>query len=179
MTDAKRDFSSFVRFEMPAIYRFLFASLRDEDLAETLTQECFLKAYRNRASFRGQSSVRTWLMRIAINLKKDHWRNRKMQFWRETRANAVDVDCAIDLLPSAEPTPEAQAIVRDQAAQVWKLVDLLSGRERAVFLLRYVEELQLGEIGQSTGLKTGAVKAYLRRAHAKIRMALRIEGRMR
>ena len=66
----------------PQIFRFLLASTRDVDLAETLTQECFLKAHRNWASFRGESSAMTWLMRIAINLQKDHWRNRRMQFWR-------------------------------------------------------------------------------------------------
>ncbi len=74
----------------PQIFRFLLASTRDVDLAETLTQECFLKAHRNWASFRGESSAMTWLMRIAINLQKDHWRNRRMQFWRKTQTNAVD-----------------------------------------------------------------------------------------
>jgi RNA polymerase sigma-70 factor (ECF subfamily) len=174
MTNAIEEFSSLAQMQMPVIYRFLLASLRDQDLAETLTQECFLKAYRNRSSFRGESSARTWLMRIAINLKKDHWRNRKMRFWREAQANAVDVDSAFDLLPSAEPSPETQVIVRDQAAQIWRVVGRLSVRERSVFLLRYVEELELGEIGQRIGLKTGAVKAYLRRAHAKIRTELKV-----
>ena len=61
-------FSRLIEQQMPIIYRFLLASMRDRDLAETLTQECFLKAYRNRSSFRGESSARTWLMRIAINL---------------------------------------------------------------------------------------------------------------
>ncbi len=61
------------------------------DLAETLTQDCFLKAHRNWASFRGESSAMTWLMRIAINLQKDHWRNRRMQFWRQTQRHAVDL----------------------------------------------------------------------------------------
>ncbi|WP_390905454.1 sigma factor [Occallatibacter riparius] len=68
---------------MPGIYRFMLASLRDRDLAETLTQESFLKAYRNRCSFRGESCAGTWLMRTAINLQKDHWRDRKRRFWRE------------------------------------------------------------------------------------------------
>ena len=173
MRNAVEEFSGLAQMQMPVIYRFLLASLRDKDLAETLTQECFLKAYRSRSSFRGESSARTWLMRIAINLKKDHWRSRRMRFWRETQANAVDVDSAIDLLPCAGPSPEAQVIAQDQAAQVWGLVERLSMRERSVFLLRYVEELEVGEIGQRIGLKTGAVKAYLRRAHTKIRTALK------
>ena len=51
----------------------------------------------------------TWLMRIAINLQKDHGRNRRMQFWRHTRSpNAVDVDEASEWLPSGELTVEQQ-----------------------------------------------------------------------
>ena len=80
---AAEEFSSVVASHRPQIFRFLLASTRDVDLAETLTQDCFLKAHRNWSSFRGESSAMTWLMRIAINLQKDHWRNRRMQFWRQ------------------------------------------------------------------------------------------------
>ncbi|HEY2468245.1 MAG TPA: sigma-70 family RNA polymerase sigma factor [Terracidiphilus sp.] len=172
-THRVEEFSSLAQFEMPVIYRFLLASLRDKDLAETMTQECFLRAYRSRSTFRGESSTRTWLMRIAINLQKDHWRNRRMQFWRETLANSVDMERTSDLLPSAERSPEAQVIAREQAAKIWKMVEKLSMRERSVFLMRYVEELELREIGHCTGLKVGAVKVYLARAQTKIRKALK------
>jgi RNA polymerase sigma factor (sigma-70 family) len=96
----------------PQIFRFLLASTRDVDLAETLTQECFLKAHRNWGSFRGESSAMTWLMRIAINLQKDHWRNRRMQFWRQTRTNAVDLDEASEWLPSGERSAEQQLLAQ-------------------------------------------------------------------
>src|SRR5579863_969658 len=89
---AAEEFAAIVATHRPQIFRFLLASTRDLDLAETLTQDCFLKAHRHWSSFRGESSPITWLMRIAINLQKDHWRNRRMQFWRHTRVNAVDTD---------------------------------------------------------------------------------------
>lgn len=111
-------------------------------------------------------------MRIAINLQKDYWRNRRIQFWRETRVNAVDLDLVSERLPSAERSPEAQLLAREQVARIWKIIPRLSMRERSVFLLRYVEELELREIGDCIGLKTGAVKVYLARAVAKIRTAL-------
>src|SRR5579862_8560024 len=98
--NAAQSFDVIVERYRPQIFRFLLASTRDMDLAETLTQECFLKAHRNWAGFRGESSAMTWLMRIAINLQKDHWRNRRMQFWRLTRSNAVDADEASEWLPS-------------------------------------------------------------------------------
>ena len=101
--NAAQEFSSVVASHRPQIFRFLLASTRDVDLAETLTQECFLKAHRNWSSFRGDSSAMTWLMRIAINLQKDHWRNRRMQFWRQTRTNAVDLDEATDVALNGFP----------------------------------------------------------------------------
>src|ERR1039457_2259318 len=95
---AALEFSSVAASHRPQIFRFLLASTRDVDLAETLTQECFLKAHRNWSSFRGDSSAMTWLMRIAINLQKDHWRNRRMQFWRQTQTNSVELDEASEWL---------------------------------------------------------------------------------
>ncbi len=170
---AAQEFSRVVETHRPQIFRFLLASLRDVDLAETLTQECFLKAHRNWSRFRGDSSPMTWLMRIAINLQKDHWRNRRMQFWRHTQTNSVDLDEAGEWLPSGERTAEQQILAREQVAQVWKIVGNLSERQRTVFLLRYVEEQELSEIAQATGLSEGTAKAHLSRALGKVRAELR------
>jgi len=153
---AALEFSAVVAAHRPQIFRFLLASTRDLDLAETLTQECFLKAHRNWASFRGESTAMTWLMRIAINLQKDHWRNRRMQFWRHTRTNSVDLE----------------VLAQERVAQVWKAVEGLSERQRTVFLLRFVEEQELSEIARATGLNEGTVKAHLSRALAKVRAEL-------
>jgi len=166
---AAQEFARVVETHRPQIFRFLLASTRDIDLAETLTQECFLKAHRNWAGFRGESTAMTWLMRIAINLEKDHWRNRRLQFWRHTRTNAVDLDEASEWLPSGERSIEQKLLAREQVKHVWKAVEGLSQRQRTVFLLRYVEEQELSEIAQSTGLSEGTVKAHLSRALVKVR----------
>ena len=169
---AAEEFSAVVTKHRPQIFRFLLSSTRDVDLAETLTQECFLKAHRNWASFRGESSAMTWLMRIAINLQKDHWRNRRMQFWRQTQTNAVDLDEASEWLPSGERSAEQKLLARERVGQVGKAVEGLSERQRTVFLLRYVEELELSEIARATGLNEGTVKAHLSRALARVRAEL-------
>src|SRR3984957_14788400 len=156
----------------PQIFRFLLASLRDPDSAETLAQDCLLKAHRNWASFRGDSSVMTWLLRIAINLQKDHWRSRRLQFWKMTSANSVDADDASQWLPSGESSPEQQVVARDQVRQVWKAVKGLSERQRTVFMLRHVEEMEIQEIAHTVGLSEGTVKAHLSRAVARVRAEL-------
>ena len=98
---AAEEFSRVAAAHRPQIFRFLLASTRDPDAAETLTQDCLLKAHRNWDSFRGESSALTWLIRIAINLQKDQWRNRRLQLWRTTLQNAVDIDDAGEWLTSA------------------------------------------------------------------------------
>jgi RNA polymerase sigma-70 factor (ECF subfamily) len=166
------DFAQVAGLYRPQIFRFLLASLRDPDAAETLTQDCLLKAHRNWASFRGESSVMTWLLRIAINLQKDHWRNRRLQFWKTTSSNAVDTEDASQWLPSTESSPEVQVVARDQVRLVWKAVKGLSERQRTVFMLRHVEEMEIHEIADSMGLSEGTVKAHLSRAMVRVRAEL-------
>lgn len=169
---AAQQFAETVATCRPQIFRFLLASTRDPDLAETLTQDCFLKAHRNWSQFRGESTAMTWLMRIAINLQKDHWRNRRLQFWRHATANAVDAQDASSWLPSRESSQEQQLLAREKVAHVWRAVDGLSQRQRTVFLLRFVEEMELSEIARTTGLNEGTVKAHLSRALARVRAEL-------
>ena len=169
---ATEEFSRVVESHRPQIFRFLLALTRDADLAETLTQECLLKAHLNWGSFRGESSAMTWLMRIAINLQKDHWRNRRMQFWRHTQTNAVDLDEASEWLASSEGSAEKHLLAREQVERVWTSVKGLSERQRTVFLLRFVEEQELSEIAQATGLSEGTVKAHLSRALVRVRAEL-------
>ena len=169
---AAQEFSNVVANHRLQIFRFLLASTRDVDLAETLTQECFLKAHRNWLHFRGDSSAMTWLMRIAINLQKDHWRNRRMQFWRQASTNKVDLDEASEWLPSGERSVEQKMLARERVAHVWRAVEGLSDRQKTIFLLRFVEELELSEIAQTTGLSEGTVKAHLSRALARVRAEL-------
>jgi RNA polymerase sigma-70 factor (ECF subfamily) len=166
------EFAEVAETYRPQIFRFLLASLRDVDAAETLTQDCLLKAHRNWASFRGESSVLTWLLRIAINLQKDHWRNRRLQFWKKTSTNSVDAAEASSWLPSRESSPEMQVLARDQVRLVWKAVEGLSERQRTVFMLRHIEEMDIQEIAGAIGLSEGTVKAHLSRAMVKVRAEL-------
>lgn len=166
------DFAEVAERYRSQIFRFLLASTRDPDAAETLTQDCLLKAHRNWGSFRGESSVMTWLLRIAINLQKDQWRSRRLQFWKQTNVNAVDAETAANWLVSGESSPEAQAMAKDQVRLVWKAVEQLSDRQRAVFMLRHIEEMDIQEIAKTIGLSEGTIKAHLSRAMVHVRKEL-------
>jgi RNA polymerase sigma-70 factor, ECF subfamily len=151
------------------IFRFLLASSRDRDAAETLTQETFLRAWTARDQFRGDCSAVTWLTRIALNLLRDHTRTNRFRFWRHVAQTAVQADDLAAHLPHPASSTEASIIARDQLAQVWETVETLSERQRTIFLLRFVEELELADIAQITGLPISTVKTHLYRSLAAIR----------
>ena len=163
------DFDEVVRVYRPRILRFLLSSLTDRDAAETLTQECFLKAWNARQQFRGDSSLSTWLTRIAVNLLRDHLRSRSLRFWQKTRGSALDVMDISDWIPDGRSSPESITLARDRVAAVWCAVEKLSAQQRTVFVLRFVEEMELDEIATTIGMNLSTVKSHLYRALAIVR----------
>lgn len=167
----REDFDAVVRVYRPRIFRFVLASLRDSDAAETITQDCFLRAHRGRDGFRGDSSLETWLMQIAVNLVRDHTRNRRWQFWRRAEAGAARVE-TVPLGDNRSASPEKQALLAESVAAVWEAAGGLPERQRTVFLLRFVEDMDLLEIAAATGMAEGTVKAHLFRALQTVRERL-------
>jgi RNA polymerase sigma-70 factor (ECF subfamily) len=163
------DFDGLVRQHRSRIFRYILASLRDYDAAETLTQDCFIRAYRARASFRGDSAASTWLMQIAVNLVRSHVTSSRWKFWRPAERSGVDAAQAADWLADGRGSPEDAASVRQQVAAVWRAAESLSERQRTVFLLRFVEDMDVLEIAAATGMKEGTVKTHLFRALETVR----------
>lgn len=163
------DFDEVVRLYRPRIFRYLVATLRDRDLAESLTQDCFLKAWNARHQFRGDSSLMTWLTRIAVNLVRDHARSQRMRFWQKARAEDLDPADIGDWLAEERSGPEQSLLAREQAGAVWDAVKVLSPHQRTVFLLRFVEEMELPQIADATGMNENTVKSHLYRALRSVR----------
>ena len=160
------------------IFRFLFSSLRDRDLAESLTQDTFLRAWSARDQFRGDCSPSTWLTRIALNLVRDHTRTNRFRFWRTVARTAVDAHEFAGFIPDHAGSAESSLIARQQVALVWKTVETLTERQRTIFLLRFVEELELADIAEITGMPISTVKTHLYRGLAAIRARYKAaEGR--
>jgi RNA polymerase sigma-70 factor (ECF subfamily) len=166
------DIDTLVRLYRPRLERYVTFSLGDEDLAETITQECFLKAYQGRASFRGDCSVSTWLFSIANNLIRDQLRTKKFQFWRKARAQAIDIDELASFLPSGASSPETTLLAKERIGRVQEALAGLSVNQRRVFLLKFSEEMDLEEISTTIGMPVNTVKTHLRRAVMAIRAEL-------
>ena len=178
---AAEEFDAIVRAHQRRIYRVLLGLVRDPDAAATLTQECFLRAYRHRRSFRGEATVGTWLVRIAVNLAADHSRNRRTAFWRRLFA-AAKPEGAIAAVPTADEladpraSPERQLAVREQLQAVWSAVEGLSAQQRTAFVLRFAEEMTLEEVAHAMSLEVGTVKAHLARALGALRKEFKENG---
>jgi len=162
------DFEALVALYRPRVFRFALASLRDRDAAETVTQDCFLNAFRARDRFRNDCSMQTWLMQIAVNLVRDYARNRRLQFWKRTR-NSQPVEELGRLAADRGPSAETRVLLGERVKAIWNAAAALPDKQRSVFLLRFVEDMDLLEIAAVTGMKEGTVKTHLFRALRTVR----------
>lgn len=163
------DFDGVVRAHQQYVFRVIASVVRDSDLADTLTQECFLRAYQKRETYRGESSMRTWLVTIAVNLARDHVRNRRAGFWQRLFTHGTKAEDLADSLPDRRPRADDMLVAREGVQEVWKALDRLPERQRTVFTLRFVNDMSLEQIAVAMGTTVGTVKTQLSRAIGTLR----------
>lgn len=151
------------------LLRFVAFSIGDQDLAQSIVQDCFMKAYNARENFRGDCSVQTWLNRIALNMILDHQRTQKFRFWRSFRKTAVDITEIASILPSEASTPEKDLLRQERAAQVAKALESLSFNQRTIFLMHFQEGMNIPEISSAIDMSVNTVKTHLHRAVKAVR----------
>lgn len=166
------EFDGIVRANQQRIFRVLYSLVRDRDTADTLTQECFLRAYQKRQTFRGEASVTTWLVRIATNLAHDYGRNRRLAFWRKLFADERSEGRPVEI---QDPTPSAERalLAQEQLQSVWAAMEQLPRQQRTAFSLRFAGEMSLREIADVMDLEIATVKAHLFRAVAAVKNRVR------
>jgi RNA polymerase sigma-70 factor (ECF subfamily) len=163
------DIEDLVQTHRARLLRFVTFALGDEDLAASIVQDCFVKAWANRENFRGDCSVQTWLHSIALNLVRDYQRTQKFRFWRQVRKTATDVTEVAGILPSAASSPEQQLLARERAKQVGDILQTLSLNQRTAFVLRFQEEMDLSDIAKTMNMPINTVKTHLHRAVRTVR----------
>jgi RNA polymerase sigma-70 factor (ECF subfamily) len=138
---------------------------------EDLTQEVFLRIFRNLHRFRGQSSFYTWLYRITINVFFDHSKKRKRADARLGRLQSALVDVSDQQPYSDDPfRATCDAITRQTfSAAIATLPELF----RDVVAMREVDDLSYEEIALATGISIGTVRSRLSRARARLKELLR------
>jgi RNA polymerase sigma-70 factor (ECF subfamily) len=154
-----------------AIFRLAFRMTGNEQDAEDVVQETFLRAYRQLSRYEARSSFSTWLYRIASNYALDLIRMRKRHEDRRERGSSEDHDI-LQTVPETSPGPDRVLYGFQVKDKVNAALDELSAQERAAFVLRHFEGLSIEEIGQSLGTGTNATKHSIFRAVQKLRKSL-------
>jgi RNA polymerase sigma-70 factor (ECF subfamily) len=159
------------------IYGYVRRLVGNETDAEDITQEVFLKALNSLHSFREESSLQTWLFRIATNLCRDVHRRRQREkgwlpLWRHADSGECTGEESVMEIPDDRSDPE-KLLLREELSDLLKqAMDRLPMAMREVLVLHDVELMSYEEIARALGIPLGTVKSRLFHARARLRDAL-------
>lgn len=149
------------------VLRMAYSYVKDYDTAEDIFQEVFIKVNANLEGFRGESSLKTWLLRITVNTCKDYLKSaytRKVTLFSEEEENNI---------PAADAMEEIER--KQDGEQIRKALLLLPEKYREVLACLYFEERSVAETAKVLKLSEGTVKSRLSRARDKFRVILERE----
>ena len=152
------EFERIVKQYQKTLLRMCYLYLRDKALAEDAVQDTFIKVYRNMNKFRGDSSEKTWIMKIAMNTCHDIHRSNWFRM--------------IDHQISPEMLPEASVPFDKHEDDLVEAVMKLPVKLREVILLYYYQDMPITEIADSLNLSQSSVSGRLKRARDKLRTVL-------
>ena len=155
------------------VFHFLCRMLGNEDDANDLAQETFVRVYRARENFRSNEKFTTWLYTIAANLARNHfrWRSRHPQVPLEAEPDEAASGLG-GTLPAKEPPPSDQALAAERAAAVRAAVARLPEDLREAIVLCEWEELSVAEAAAILEATPKAVESRLYRARQLLRERL-------
>lgn len=158
-------FDELIRHYLKKVLRLVYLMVKDRSLAEDITQEVFLLAYKNLGKFRQESSMQTWVYRIAVNEAKKHlrsWSFRHLFFKSEVDIEVVE-------------GAESAVLQNDLRTRFAHLVMKLPHNYRQLIVLHYYEELSVEEIAVILEMTTGAVYTKMHRARQKLKALMETE----
>jgi RNA polymerase sigma-70 factor (ECF subfamily) len=159
------------------IFAAAMALLRNRADAEEITQDTFVRAHRGFSRFRGDSSVATWLHRIAVNLA----RNRYWYYFRRRKHATLSLDAAVgeegdasmaDLLSATDPDPSQETSRQEFVTAVEASMARLEPSHRKILTMRSVLDQSYEEIAATLGINVGTVKSRIARARERLRTRL-------
>ncbi|MEL7564519.1 MAG: sigma-70 family RNA polymerase sigma factor [Dehalobacterium sp.] len=149
------------------IIRVVYLIIDDYHVAEEITQEVFVRAFKSMNSFRGDSSAYTWLYRIALNLSRNHLNRRS-----RIRFRSLNMEEKEDVLTES---PEEKVARKAMNSKVRASIIQLPLIYREVIILHYFEDLKVSEIAQVLQQPEGTVKSKLSRGREALENTLRKE----
>ena len=157
-------FEDLVRMYQEGLYRYLCRLSGNGEDAMELTQSSFVKAYLSIGRFRGESSFKTYLYRIATNTWRNTVRNRG-------KRRSIDID---EVSIASGDNPHDDVVRNQESIRFWSLVEELPARQKEALTLRIREGYPFEEVADIMGCSTGSAKASYHHAVGKLKNA--IEG---
>jgi RNA polymerase sigma-70 factor (ECF subfamily) len=160
------------QFERP-VYNLCLRLLGDPEEARDSAQETFLKVYRGMSTFRGESGLKTWIYRIAINQAM----NQRRWWRRRHRSETVSLDLTrgqseetlAAAIPSSAVTPEQEVLTNERKQQVMRALYQMKLEYRVALTLREIEEMSYEEIAETLSISIGTVKSRIARGREELR----------
>lgn len=146
------------------VFNFILSLCGNRDVAEELTQDTFLCAYRSAHRYNGSCTLYTWLCAIA----KNTW----FHYLRKHRGTPIDIDTLADKLFSDEPSPQRYAELKENLEEAVKAVNELKPKQRDVFWLRAAAELSFARIAEIMQITENSAKVIYFRAKNQLREKL-------
>jgi RNA polymerase sigma-70 factor (ECF subfamily) len=169
-TGDQEAFRALVERHSRPVFRLAYRMTGNEEDAEDVVQETFLRAYRRLDQFEMKSQVGSWLHRIAANCAYDQLRSRVRR--KEDPLEAEPDEGPSPALPSQTPAPDRLVWSAEVGRKVKTAMGRLSHVEKSAFVLRHYEGLTMEEIGGVLGVEANAAKHTVFRAVRKLREAL-------
>jgi RNA polymerase sigma-70 factor, ECF subfamily len=170
-------FETLVNERSGEIYGLLYRLTESSEEARDLTQETFLRAFQSIGHFRGESDLRTWIYRIAINQARNRWR-----WWRRRRRDVtVSLDApqpngtaflAGTLKSDNGRNPETDALAHERERALKRALSSLKRVYREAVVLRDIEGFAYDEIAVALDISVGTVKSRLARGRQELRRKL-------
>jgi RNA polymerase sigma-70 factor (ECF subfamily) len=156
------------------LYRLARAVVDDDSEAEDVVQETYVLAFTNLGNFRGEASLATWLMRIALNEARGRLRRRRPAVDLAILDSAEGISAQPVPFASAAPPDDPERITAQQEIRhlLERAIDNLPEPFRVVFVMRCVEDMSIAETAGLLGLRPETVKTRLHRARRLLRRAL-------
>lgn len=142
------------------VFQFLFYMVRNKEQAEDLVQEVYIRVFKSYRRFEGKSSEKTWLFSIARNVAIDFFR--KQKGWKGRLLEKID--WSTDQLKDGYPIPEEIAVQREEIRWVYNCLEYCTLDQRAVIILRYIQDLSIAETAQALGWTESKVKTTQHRS---------------
>jgi RNA polymerase sigma-70 factor (ECF subfamily) len=162
--------------------KYISGFVKDGDLAQDLTQETFLRAYRSRNNYTAKASFAAWIYRIATNLCYDEFRKRRVSpsvslntsFTFQINEKGDEETCSLyELIPDESISPPDIEIEREeQRKRLRSAIESLSGKHRTVILMHVYKGMEYAEIAEQLGCSVGTIKSRMHYAIRSLRQML-------